>query len=78
MQGHCLSITFNTLPFMAFMYDYILQLDVSKLSASEVSQCLLYLFHLPGHDAEIERGGVDIKEKLQGRLTELRREKNKR
>lgn len=57
---------------MAFIEDYVLQLDVTKLMSSEVSQCLLYLFHLSGYDAEIERGSVDINEKLQGRLKELR------
>lgn len=61
---------------MAFMYDYILQLDVSKLRAGEVSQCLLYLYHISRHDAETERGSADIKEKLNERLTELRKEKN--
>lgn len=58
---------------MAFMYDYILRLDVGRLSAGEVSQCLLYLYHLSKHDPEIEASSAGIKAELQARLTELRK-----
>jgi len=61
---------------MAFLYDYILALDVSRLPAAEVSQCLLYLRHLSRQDAEMERGSAGIRGRLQDRLAELRREKD--
>ncbi|RDV12978.1 hypothetical protein DXT99_22185 [Pontibacter diazotrophicus] len=60
---------------MAFIYDYIRQLDVCNLRAGEVSQCLLYIDHMSKSDPEIERSNGDIIEKLQDRLTILRKEK---
>ena len=53
------------------MFEYILQLDVSKLRASEVSQCLLYLDHMQKHNPEVLKNSGDIRQKLNERLTEL-------
>ncbi|QCR22754.1 hypothetical protein [Pontibacter sp. SGAir0037] len=63
---------------MAFIYDYLRHLDVSKLTAGEVSQCLLYLHHISKRNAEVEGESGAIMAKLNTRLAELRKEKNAR
>lgn len=58
---------------MAFLLEYIEQVDVSTLRAGEISQCLLYLNHLSNHDARIAQSCVPVREKLNERLEELRK-----
>lgn len=52
------------------MYDYIRQLNVRSLSASEISQCLLYLRYLSEMNASIDTSPT-VK-KLNDRLNDLR------
>lgn len=60
---------------MAFIYEYIRQLDVSKLSAGELAECLLYLHHIAKHNLEIEQKSMEVRQQLQARLLELREAK---
>lgn len=63
---------------VAFIHDYIRQVEVSRLTANEAGQCLLYIHYVCKNNPEMERENASIKERLKERLLELRNHKVKR
>ncbi|MCC9138973.1 hypothetical protein ACFSKU_04070 [Pontibacter silvestris] len=54
------------------LYDYIRQVDVRKLGAGEVSQCLLYLDYFSKKQPEMATETAYTRENLNKRVQELR------
>lgn len=59
---------------MAYLYNFIYQMDVGKLRADEIRKCLLYLNYMSKFDPRIKRSSVPITKKLIDRLQELQEE----
>ncbi|MHC2991746.1 hypothetical protein OB13_09175 [Pontibacter sp. HJ8] len=57
---------------MAFMFDYIRQINIHGLEENEVIQCLLYLDYLQSDNPDIRRKSRSIRKKLDDRLLELK------
>jgi hypothetical protein len=60
---------------MAFIIDHITSLDVSKLNAGEVRQCLLYLDYASKRYPEMETKIAHTRENLNKRVQKLRQAK---
>jgi tRNA A22 N-methylase len=58
---------------MAFIFEYIQKLNISRMKASEVSQCLLYLTYMSKRNPEIAKNSEEIRNKLTDRLEQLRK-----
>ena len=56
---------------MAFMFDYIRQIDVQQLGVEEVLQCLLYLDYLQSGNNDFKSKSRTIRKKMNDRLREL-------
>ncbi|WP_147294304.1 hypothetical protein [Pontibacter diazotrophicus] len=59
------------------MYEHIKKVEVKRLSAFEVAQCLFYLHALTKEDHDLHCESQPLREELKDRLRELRNEKDK-